>query len=490
MNDVYVNDGYEQEIKTILKFAEHLIFQQTNIYCSELQQNLLLSVLDGERKNYDQIAAECGYSVTYIRQDVAPKLWNILSQALDKKITKANIRPNLEKAIAQQQFVPPVQSDSSAHSPPAPSQDIHGVPPALVNEAIALEPSLTPTPAIPSDTPELPSPSASPSDLPSPDVSIKGNILLVDDQPRNLRLLADLLEEQGYEVQEAINGPVALQVISVITPDLILLDINMPNMDGYSVCQQLKANAKTKDIPVIFISAVDEAWDKVRAFSVGGVDYITKPFKVVEVLARVKNQLAIQTLQQELKARNAQLQQAIHELQSLAVIDHVTQVASRYRFDQYLQAEWHQAMQDETPLCLMLCHLDDFDAYLQSQGYQAGDRCLYQVAQGIKRVVQRPADLVCRYGGDIFAVILPNLEVDTAEAIAQNLLGQIESLSVCQNPSANPTSFTTSIGLAALVSSPGLGLETLMEQCDLALQTAKAEGGNTVVVARSPQNAS
>jgi diguanylate cyclase (GGDEF)-like protein len=269
-----------------------------------------------------------------------------------------------------------------------------------------------------------------------------------------------------------------------MTPDLILLDIHMPEMDGYSVCQQLKADPKTKEVPVIFISAVDEAWDKVKAFSVGGVDYITKPFKVVEVLARVKNQLAIQALQQELKAQKAQLQQAIHELQSLAVIDHVTQVANRYRFDQYLQAEWQQAIHDGTPLSVMLCHLDDFDGYLQANGYQAGDRCLYHIAQTIKRVVQRPADLVCRYGGDIFAIVLPNMTVQRAEAIAQTLLDQIESLRVCQTPSADITkaiTLTTSIGLASVLPTPGLGLETLMEQCDRVLQRAKAKGGNTVV---------
>ncbi|NEQ96234.1 MAG: diguanylate cyclase [Cyanothece sp. SIO2G6] len=315
---------------------------------------------------------------------------------------------------------------------------------------------------------------------------MKGNILLVDDQPRNLRLLADLLEEQGYEVQEAINGSVALQVVSVAAPDLILLDIHMPEMDGYAVCQQLKTDPKTKDIPVIFISAVDEAWDKVKAFSVGGGDYITKPFKVVEVLARVKNQLAIQTLQQELKAQNAQLQQAIHELERLAVIDHVTQVASRYRFDQYLQAEWHRAGQDKTPLSLMLCHLDEFDRYLQSYGYQAGDRCLHQVAQAIKRAVQRPTDLVCRYGGDIFAIVLPNMDAETAEVIAQTLLFQIASLRVYQHQGSNAgtlTSLTTSIGLATVTPTPGLGLEILIEQCDLALQGAKTDGGDTVVVA-------
>src|SRR5919199_3073156 len=119
-----------------------------------------------------------------------------------------------------------------------------------------------------------------------------GNILVVDDTPNNLRLLATMLTEQGYEVRSVINGPMALMAAQAAPPDLILLDINMPQMSGYQVCQHLKAVEQTRDIPVIFISALTEALDKVKAFGVGGVDYITKPFQLEEVLARVENQLA------------------------------------------------------------------------------------------------------------------------------------------------------------------------------------------------------
>ncbi|MGB5961246.1 MAG: adenylate/guanylate cyclase domain-containing protein [Coleofasciculaceae cyanobacterium] len=126
-------------------------------------------------------------------------------------------------------------------------------------------------------------------------------ILIVDDLPDNLRLLFTLLMPQGYQVGKALNGQMALKSATSNPPDLILLDINMPNMDGYQVCQQLKANVKTKEIPVIFISALDEVWDKVKAFKVGGIDYITKPFQAEEVLARVENQIKIQALQKALR---------------------------------------------------------------------------------------------------------------------------------------------------------------------------------------------
>jgi light-regulated signal transduction histidine kinase (bacteriophytochrome) len=144
--------------------------------------------------------------------------------------------------------------------------------------------------------------------------SIKGDILIVDDQPNNLRLLSTLLTTQGYSVRKAINGQMA--VLSVLTemPDLILLDIRMPDMDGYEVCLELKSNPNTQHIPIIFISALDEVLDKVKAFSIGAVDYITKPFQSAEVLARVENQLSIQRLQKELKQRNAELESVNQEL--------------------------------------------------------------------------------------------------------------------------------------------------------------------------------
>ncbi|MDJ0659875.1 MAG: response regulator [Crocosphaera sp.] len=137
--------------------------------------------------------------------------------------------------------------------------------------------------------------------------SDSSNILVVDDTPDNLRLLSVMLSEQGYKVRKALNGKTALNTIYQVPPDLILLDINMPSMNGYEVCQKLKEDEKTKEIPVIFISALDDVLDKVKAFDVGGVDYINKPFQAEEVIARIENQLTIQRqkkqLQQEIKER-------------------------------------------------------------------------------------------------------------------------------------------------------------------------------------------
>jgi two-component system, sensor histidine kinase and response regulator len=142
----------------------------------------------------------------------------------------------------------------------------------------------------------------------------KGDILIVDDTLDNLRLLSAMLTEQGYDVRGVTNGSTALMGIRAQPPDLILLDINMPGMNGYQTCEQLKADPETREIPIIFISALNEVFDKVRAFSVGGVDYISKPFQLEEVFARIEHQLAIQRLQAQLQTQNQQLQATEAEL--------------------------------------------------------------------------------------------------------------------------------------------------------------------------------
>lgn len=143
------------------------------------------------------------------------------------------------------------------------------------------------------------------------------DILIVDDTPDNLRLLSAMLLENGYKVRKAINGERALQAVHAVAPDLILLDVMMPDMRGYEVCYYLKESAATRDIPVIFISALDDVFDKVLAFDVGGVDYITKPFHVQEVLARVKTHLNLRKFQQQLQSQNNQLQEEIDERKAL-----------------------------------------------------------------------------------------------------------------------------------------------------------------------------
>lgn len=377
------------ETNAILEFAEDLIHQKTETYCSELQRRILSDALQEDRRTYDQLAEECGYSPRYVKQDVAPKLWLLISQAVGEKVNKANVRAALEAAmrrsLAEQTSLPQRKIEKLESGSTLPFEEL----------SVSLE-------------------------------KAKSNILLVDDQPQNLKLLSDLLEEQGYEVQQAINGAIALQAIRSSPPDLVLLDIHMPQMDGYALCQHIKADQQTSDIPIIFVSAIDEPWDKVKAFSAGGCDYITKPFKVVEVLARVENHLKIQQLQKTLIAQNMKLQRAIQELQRLAAIDEVTQVACRRRFDAYLLECWQKAESAKTSLSLLLVYALDIHSDRAITSQRREDSTLRSIAQAIQQAAAGPQDLVARYGTFTFAVLLPDQKKGESFASADTMLKRIE----------------------------------------------------------------
>jgi DNA-binding response OmpR family regulator len=173
--------------------------------------------------------------------------------------------------------------------------------------------------------------------MPEPETS--RSILVVDDNPNNLRLLAEILNERQYKVRLAPNGARALATIKIKTPDLILLDVMMPELDGFEVCRQLKANKSTAKIPVIFISALQETIDKVKAFALGGVDYITKPFKAEEVLARIDTHLTISFLQGELERKNAELQTALDKIKILQGIIPICANCKKIRDD---KGFWNQ----------------------------------------------------------------------------------------------------------------------------------------------------
>jgi diguanylate cyclase (GGDEF)-like protein len=323
----------------------------------------------------------------------------------------------------------------------------------------------------------------------------KADILVVDDKPDNLRLLSTMLTEQGYKVRKVISGELALKACQTMPPDLILLDINMPNMNGYMVCQQLKSWKETQDIPVIFISALDDVIDKVEAFSHGGADYITKPFEIQEVLARVKNQLTIRQLQKKLQQQNyllsqeikerqraeAELQKANQELHRLATLDGLTQVANRRSFDEYFNLEWRRLQREKAPLSFILCDVDYFKLYNDTYGHLAGDSCLKQVAQTISNTLKRPADLVARYGGEEFAIILPNTFIEGAVHVAELVQQNIKKLQIAHSQSTVADYVTLSMGVSCVMPQQNLAPNQLIDITDDALYAAKAQGRNRLV---------
>ena len=206
------------------------------------------------------------------------------------------------------------------------------------------------------------------------------DILIVDDTPVNLRVLAKILSDRGYKVRKALNGQIALTACQTLLPDVILLDIMMPDMDGYEVCQRLKSDPKTQDIPVIFISALEDEWDKVKAFKSGGSDYITKPFQIEEVLARVKHHLTIQQLQYQLKVQNSQLQALNAQL-----------VQSHRELEQFA---YMASLDLQSPLQVIIGNADLLTWKYEQQLGTDGDRYLTNIMEASGRMTQLIQDLL------------------------------------------------------------------------------------------------
>ncbi|PZO41532.1 MAG: diguanylate cyclase response regulator [Pseudanabaena frigida] len=323
-------------------------------------------------------------------------------------------------------------------------------------------------------------------------VPSKEYILVVDDTPPNLQLLLTMLKRKGYEAHGVTDGLVALSDIKNKLPDLVLLDINMPNINGFQVCQQLKSSDLTSEIPVIFISARDEVLDKVQAFAVGGVDYITKPFQIAEVLARIENQLTLQRLQKQLQEQNHRLKQEINsriiaetllqeaneKLGRLVNLDGLTQLANRRCFDEYLEQEWQRLAREQLHLSLIMCDIDFFKNYNDTYGHVAGDDCLRKVSLLIKQAVRRPADLAARYGGEEFVLVLPNTDVDGAILVAEVIRQKLSELAIPHEDSVVSEFVTLSIGVTSLIPKTDSLPSVLLTSADYALYRAKELGRN------------
>jgi diguanylate cyclase (GGDEF)-like protein len=243
------------------------------------------------------------------------------------------------------------------------------------------------------------------------------DILIVDDTPDNLHLLSRMLTRQGYNVRKALSGPMALMAAQTVAPDLILLDIMMPEMDGYEVCQHLKADAKTAEIPIIFLSALDDVLDKVKGFQVGGVDYITKPFQFEEVLIRVQNQLALRAAELEIlvlneelevrvKQRTQELEAANTKLLAMALHDSLTGLPNRALLMTDLHRSIHLAKANSSyQFAVLFLDCDRFKVVNDSLGHLVGDELLILIAHRLSCYV-KPENTLARLGGDEFAILL------------------------------------------------------------------------------------
>ncbi len=299
------------------------------------------------------------------------------------------------------------------------------------------------------------------------DLAQKGRILIVDDAMENIQILHQALQDE-YDVLFALNGAKALQLAANQLPDLILLDAVMPDMDGYAVCAALRASAVTRDIPIIFITALKTPEDETRALDAGAADFISKPVNAAVVRARVRTQLTVKRQSDTLR--------------ELSLTDGLTGVSNRRAFDEKLDAEWRRCARAHLPMALILVDIDYFKLFNDHHGHQQGDACLQQVGTAMKRAAKRPQDLVARYGGEEFAILLPQEDVGGAEAVARRVLDQIAGLAIVHGHANAGPLVTVSMGVAAVMPSEKIDPATLVKAADALLYRAKAGGRNQYVL--------
>jgi diguanylate cyclase (GGDEF)-like protein len=293
----------------------------------------------------------------------------------------------------------------------------------------------------------------------------KATVLVVDDTPANLVLLSSLLNDD-YKVRVANNGEKALTIASETHPDLILLDIMMPDMDGYEVCRRLQSNPQTRHIPIIFVSAKSEMEDEKKGLDLGAVDYISKPFRIAIVKARVRAHIR--------SKRQSDL------FESMAMLDGLTHIPNRRRFDEILDAEWQRSCREHTSLALLMIDIDFFKLYNDHYGHTMGDACLVQVAEILTRIVNRPGDLAARYGGEEFVAVLPNTDTEGARHLAQQFRTSVDALLIPHADSSIADHLTVSIGFAAARCSERISADKLLNCADHWLYQAKHDGRNLV----------
>ncbi len=296
-------------------------------------------------------------------------------------------------------------------------------------------------------------------------MNTRPRLLIVDDEPINIQTLYQIFRED-YEVFMATSGEQAIHWCQQTQlPDLILLDVVMPDMDGHEVCRQLKADATTADIPIIFVTAQLDPADETRALEVGGVDFISKPVNPAVVRARVMTHLRLKAQADLLKA--------------MAFVDGLTGVGNRRRLDEALQREWYNARRNHKPLTLMMIDVDHFKRYNDFYGHQKGDVCLKSVADIMQQQLNNSREIIARYGGEEFICLLPECPLTEGKIKAESLRHAVEILQISHAESLTSNVITVSIGVATLYPDEH-GEEQLLAAADAALYHAKHTGRNRV----------
>ncbi|MBV5300955.1 MAG: diguanylate cyclase [Methylococcales bacterium] len=291
-------------------------------------------------------------------------------------------------------------------------------------------------------------------------------LLIVDDDPNNVRLLASIFD-QDYDILFALNGLEAIDISLRERPDLIILDVMMPDLDGYTVCKTIKNHPHTKDIPIVFLTAHCDAEEEIRGLEMGAADFISKPFYPKIVKIRVSNQI--------------ELKYAREKLTKLAITDGLTGIANRRYFDDQLAHEWTRARRLNQTLAIAMIDVDWFKKYNDHYGHQGGDDCLRQVANVLSNVAKRDSDFVARYGGEEFAIILPMTQAENALELSKNICLALSNLEL-PHALSDFGHVTLSVGVAVGCPKQNTTPHNLLVNADKALYTAKEKGRNRAVL--------
>lgn len=304
----------------------------------------------------------------------------------------------------------------------------------------------------------------------------KPTLLLVDDERLHINILNNMLKE-SYEIKVALNGRQAVErAISFPQPDLILLDVQMPELDGFKVLTLLQKDTRTSGIPVIFITAMDSEGDETKGFKLGAVDYITKPFSPAIVNARIKIHL-------KLLRQKCELQEMHQQVLALSFTDELTGIANRRRFNEFLEQEWTRSYRVESSLGLLMMDIDYFKLYNDHYGHNGGDKCLKQIAETLITQVIRSPDLMARYGGEEFVCVLPGVKLEELQKIGRSILDAMRIMAIPHEKSDVADMVTLSIG--GTVIKPNIkngNSEELIKMADALLYESKQNGRNTMTI--------
>jgi len=312
-------------------------------------------------------------------------------------------------------------------------------------------------------------------------ITTKGTILVVDDQPANLKVLLSFLKEHQFEIRVADSGKRALKVLESLKPDLILLDIMMPGIDGFETCRLIKQKKETAEIPIIFISALDGMDDKIAGFEAGGVDYITKPFQRIEVLTRINTHIYLRRKEQELEKALDEVVRQQKIFKTLSITDDLTGLYNRRHLSTIIKREFQRSIRHDSDLSCLMLDLDYFKQVNDKYGHDFGDTVLRTFAS-IMEGFLRSSDFAFRYGGEEFLLLLPETNVEGALQVGEKIRLRMTQEKIIEGDIQ--ATVLVSAGVASTQHNPE-DCDDLIRLADKALYSAKRHGRNQVRIYES-----